>query len=63
MKSVVAVTGLRFEGRIAAGPGVSSIAGGGDSTALAAALKHALTQGATAFLSFGIAGGLVRAEP
>ena len=63
MKSVVAVTGLRFEGRIAVGPGVSSIAGGGDSTALAAALKHALTQGATAFLSFGIAGGLVRAEP
>ena len=26
MKSVVAVTGLRFEGRIAAGPGVWSIA-------------------------------------
>jgi hopanoid-associated phosphorylase len=61
--SVVAVTGLRFEGRIAAGPGVTTIAGGGDSGALAAALSHALTQGATAFLSFGIAGGLTRAEP
>ena len=63
MKSVVAVTGLRFEGRIAAGPGVSTIAGGGDADALTTALAHALTQGATAFLSFGIAGGLVRAEP
>jgi hopanoid-associated phosphorylase len=63
VKSVVAVTGLRFEGRIAAGPGVSTIAGGGDAEALAAALGHALTQGATAFLSFGIAGGLTRAEP
>jgi hopanoid-associated phosphorylase len=61
--SVVAVTGLRFEGRIAAGPGVTTIAGGGDSSALATALGHALTQGATAFLSFGIAGGLARAEP
>ena len=63
MKSVVAVTGLRFEGRIAAGPGVWSIAGGGDADALTAALGHALTQGATAFLSFGIAGGLTKAEP
>jgi hopanoid-associated phosphorylase len=63
VKSVVAVTGLRFEGRIAAGPGVSSIAGGGDAEALTVALRHALTQGATAFLSFGIAGGLAIAEP
>jgi len=62
VKSVVAVTGLRFEGRIAAGPGVSTIAGGGDAEALAAALRRALTQGASAFLSFGIAGGLTRAE-
>jgi hopanoid-associated phosphorylase len=62
VKSVVAVTGLRFEGRIAAGPGVATIAGGGDADALAAALGRALTQGATAFLSFGIAGGLTRAE-
>jgi len=63
VKSVVAVTGLRFEGRIAAGPGVTTIASGGDAEALTAALGHALTQGATAFLSFGIAGGLARAEP
>jgi hopanoid-associated phosphorylase len=63
VKSVVAVTGLRFEGRIAAGPGVSAIAGGGDTEALTAALGHALREGATAFLSFGIAGGLVHAEP
>jgi hopanoid-associated phosphorylase len=63
VKSVVAVTGLRFEGRIAAGPGVSSIAGGGDAEALIAALGRALAQGVTAFMSFGIAGGLIRAEP
>lgn len=63
MKSVVAVTGLRFEGRIAAGPGVSTIAGGGDPEALVVALGHALAHGATAFLSFGIAGGLTQAEP
>ena len=60
MKSVIAVTGLRFEGRIAEGPGVNSIAGGGDSKALAAALGRALVQGASAFLSFGIAGALSR---
>jgi adenosylhomocysteine nucleosidase len=60
VKSVVAVTGLRFEGRIAAGPGVSAIAGGGDPEALTAALGRALAQGAIAFLSFGIAGGLTR---
>ena len=63
MTSVVAVTGLRFEARIAAGPGVSTIAGGGDAKALMAALGQALAQGTTAFLSFGIAGGLARAEP
>ena len=63
MTSVVAVTGLRFEARIAAGPGVSTIAGGGDAKALMAALGQALTQGTTAFLSFGIAGGLAQAEP
>ena len=63
MTPVVAVTGLRFEARIAAGPGVSTIAGGGDAKALMAALGQALTQGTTAFLSFGIAGGLAQAEP
>lgn len=55
---VVAVTGLGFEARIAAGPGVRTICGGGDRQRLTAALEHELAQGAVACLSFGIAGGL-----
>ena len=56
--SVVAVTGLAFEARIAAGPGVRTIAGGGDASRLAIALERELALGAAAFISFGIAGGL-----
>jgi adenosylhomocysteine nucleosidase len=55
---VVAVTGLRVEARLAAGPGVRAVAGGGSAPALAAALEQALAQGAGAVMSFGIAGGL-----
>jgi adenosylhomocysteine nucleosidase len=55
---VVAVTGLEIEARIAAGPGVRTIAAGGDAHRLAAALEHELTLGAHAIISFGIAGGL-----
>jgi adenosylhomocysteine nucleosidase len=55
---VVAVTGLLVEARVAAGPGVRAVAGGG-SAALAAVLEEALARGAGAVMSFGIAGGLV----
>ncbi len=58
-RSVVAVTGFDFEARIAAGPGVRTVAGGGDRDELAAALERELAQGATAIISFGISGGLV----
>lgn len=56
---VVAVTGLAFEARIAAGPGVRSVAGGGDHGGLEAALERELARGASAIISFGISGGLV----
>jgi hopanoid-associated phosphorylase len=59
--AVVAVSGLVFESRIAAGPGVRTVAGGGDGHRLAAALEREFVLGATAFISFGIAGGLAKA--
>ena len=57
-RPVVAVTGLDVEARIAAGPGVRTLAGGGDMQRLAIALDDALARGAAAIISFGIAGGL-----
>jgi adenosylhomocysteine nucleosidase len=60
--SVIAVTGLAFEARIAAGPGVRTIAGGGDARKLVVALELAFAQRAAAILSFGIAGGLSMAS-
>lgn len=57
-RPVVAVTGLAAEARIAAGPGVRAIVGGGSAPALVAALERELERGARAILSFGIAGGL-----
>jgi adenosylhomocysteine nucleosidase len=60
-RPVVAVTGMAFESRIAAGSGVRTLAGGGDPHRLAAALARELSLGATAFISFGIAGGLTKA--
>lgn len=56
--TVVAVTGLAFEARIAAGPGVSAVAGGGDRVRLEAVLELAFARGALALVSFGLAGGL-----
>jgi hopanoid-associated phosphorylase len=50
-----------FESLIAAGPGVRTLAGGGDPNRLAAALERELSLGAAAFISFGIAGGLTKA--
>lgn len=55
---MLAVAGLAAEARIAAGPGVRAIAGGGSAPALVAALERELERGARAILSFGIAGGL-----
>jgi adenosylhomocysteine nucleosidase len=57
-RPVVAVTGLEIEARIAAGPGVRTIAAGGDGHRLVTALVREMTLGATAIISFGIAGGL-----
>ena len=54
VRSVVAVTGLDFEARIAKGPHVRTVACGGDRGALAAALERELARGATAILSFGL---------
>lgn len=57
-RRVIAVSGFAAERRVAAGPGVRAIAGGGGAAALAAALELALDESAVAILSFGIAGGL-----
>jgi hopanoid-associated phosphorylase len=56
--AVIAVTGLVKEARIAAGPGVRALAGGGDARRLGGALERELARGARAVISFGIAGGL-----
>jgi hopanoid-associated phosphorylase len=61
--AVVAVTGLAREARIAAGPGVRAIAGGGDARMLADALEREIARGARAVLSFGVAGGLAEDMP
>jgi len=58
LRPVVAVTGLVAEARIAAGPGVRAIAGGGSKLSLLSGLERALAEGAGAVMSFGIAGGL-----
>src|SRR5208283_1748064 len=55
---VIAVTGLRTEARIVAGPRVLAIAGGGDAAGLAAALEAIVARKPAAILSFGVAGGL-----
>jgi adenosylhomocysteine nucleosidase len=57
-RPVVAVTGLDVEARIATGPGIRTLAGGGDLRGLAIALDVALARGAAAIISFGMAGGL-----
>jgi adenosylhomocysteine nucleosidase len=53
----VAVTGLAFEARIVAGPGVTVVCGGGQ-IQLRRSLEVAIRQGCSGILSFGIAGGL-----
>jgi adenosylhomocysteine nucleosidase len=52
------VCGLSAESRIAAGPGIRVIAGGGNSTLLAAKLAALDPAGLEAVISFGVAGAL-----
>ena len=61
--AVLAVTGLKAEARIAAGAGVTTLAGGGDAARLALQLRDSLAHGAKAVISFGIAGGLAPSLP
>jgi len=58
LPKVIAVTGLKTEARIIAGPHVHAIACGGDVLALEQALESAVANKASAILSFGVAGGL-----
>lgn len=55
---MIVITGLAAEARIAAGPGIRTLAGGGHAKRLEANLKVAVAQGGRSILSFGIAGGL-----
>jgi adenosylhomocysteine nucleosidase len=55
---IIAVVGLASEARIAAGPGVHPVIGGGAVPRLASALERAVGEGAKGIISFGIAGGL-----
>jgi len=54
---LIAVVGLAFEARIAAGPGIRVICSG-NGKGLAAALSGAILEGAQGVISFGVAGGL-----
>jgi adenosylhomocysteine nucleosidase len=53
---VIAVTGLKAEARLAAGPGIRVVTGGGEK--LLRDLEAAAKDKASAIISFGIAGGL-----
>jgi adenosylhomocysteine nucleosidase len=55
---VIAVTGLKAEAWIAAGPRIRALSGCGDVSGLARRLEAALTTEASAIISFGVAGGL-----
>jgi hopanoid-associated phosphorylase len=57
-RPIVAVTGLAVEARIASGPGVRALVGGGNARQLALALESELARGARGVISFGVAGGL-----
>jgi adenosylhomocysteine nucleosidase len=59
----LAVTGIAIEARIASGPGVLTLAGGGDAAALARGIEAAIANGVVAIMSFGIAGALDPALP
>ena len=55
---LIVVSGLRAEARIASGPAVRPIAGGGFGLRLAIEIDRAIAVGGRAVLSFGMAGGL-----
>jgi len=55
---VIAVTGLKAEAWIAAGPRILALSGCGDVSGLARRLEAALKNEASAIISFGVAGGL-----
>ena len=55
--SVVVVTGMAFEARVAAGLGVVTVCG--SSAVISAGLSRAIADGCRGIVSFGIAGGLV----
>src|SRR5215467_10638754 len=54
--TVIAVTSLLLEARIATGPGVSVICG--HASQLVSCLQAAIKRGASGVISFGVAGGL-----
>ena len=56
--TIVAVTGLRAEARLARAAGFVVVCAGGDPGRTAAALEPAIAAGARGLISFGIAGGL-----
>ncbi|VFU08997.1 Hopanoid-associated phosphorylase (fragment) [Methylocella tundrae] len=55
---IVAVTGLKAEARLAAGPQVHVISGGGEGARLKREVEEAAASKACAIISFGVAGGL-----
>ncbi|MGH6842429.1 MAG: phosphorylase, partial [Methylocella sp.] len=59
-RRVIAVTGLKAEAWIAAGPGILALSGCGDVSGLARRLEAALGNEASAIISFGVAGGLAQ---
>jgi hopanoid-associated phosphorylase len=55
---IIAVSGLLREARIAAGPGIRTLVGGGNTPLLRRKLDDAIAEGAQGLISIGIAGGL-----
>jgi hopanoid-associated phosphorylase len=55
---LLVVSGLLVEARIASGSGVRGVVGGGNAARLVREIERAISDGARALLSFGIAGGL-----
>ncbi|HEY4265486.1 MAG TPA: hypothetical protein VGM72_09215 [Micropepsaceae bacterium] len=56
--TIIAVSGLLRESRIASGPGIVTLAAGGNAALLRTRLEQTIAQGARGIISFGIAGGL-----
>jgi adenosylhomocysteine nucleosidase len=56
--TILAVTGLLREARLAAGPGVVTVTGGGDCQRLARQLDAGISDAVSGVISIGIAGGL-----